>query len=518
MADDMSPDQTPVKNKSGKPWGYLVFAVLILGVFLTMVLKPDLPRSLFGNAEPRPEGLGDSPAAAGNVSGAALGERNMEAAMSDLGTIRTAQPPLTSVKRSQGGPAKPVAAATTTADDPRAAQILAEAETAYQAMDWDKADSAARRIAGLAAKPATLDRAADIARGALALKRVFKELDERDELSRNFETHPALIRLIKGGSETLGVPITQMTAPFNPVTENPVAWIEAQRKIGKVMILVKGAKSFTPAEMDVADYDLQPADLAGARAAAQQALSSRVSRIEVDKSVRRDAFVWYELGKFAYRNRLDDQVVRHLGKAIDLDPDLAKSVREANAGMLFGSLVMHSKNGNKQQAASFMASIERRYKDTDQAKQARLFYDGKQGEMVAAAKEAERRQSEEAAARLATKVAAAQKQGNEEKAKAIVAEAAEVEEEPVATGLPVNASVANARKLRDQGRSILSEATNMPPTEARNHKYAEAAKLLATAKGLFAKWLEKNPGDSSAEAEMIESQKMWFLANKSKTL
>ncbi len=517
MADDQIPDQTPVKSKRGKPWGYLVFAILILGVFLAMVFQPDLPRSLFGGDPAKPEALGDSPAAAGNVNGGALGERELAAELANLGVINTSKPPPASVaKPVETKPTQAVAASS--ADETRAAQFLAEAESAYQAMDWDKAESSARKVASLASKVATKSRASEIERGAPALRRVFKELDERDELSRNYETHPSLIRLIKGSSETQAVPITQMNAPFNAVADNPVAWVEAQRKVGKVMLLVKGAKSFTPAEMDVEGYDIQPTDQATIRATAQQTLSSRVARVEADKSVRRDAFVWYELGKFAYRNRLDDQVIRHLDRAIDLDSELARSVREANAGMLFGSLVMHAKSGNKQQAASFMASIERRYKDTDQAKQARLFYDGKQAEMIAAAKESERRQREDAAAQIAAKVASAKKQGNEEKAKAIVAEAAEADEPPADSGGPVDPGVASARKLRDQGRNILSEATNMPATEARNHKYAEAAHILATAKGMFAKWLEKNPGDSAAEGEMIEAQKMWFLANKSKTL
>ncbi len=517
MADDTTPDQAPVKTKRGKPWGYLVFAVLILGVFVTAVLKPDLTRSLLGGDPGKPDSPGDSPAVAGNVDGGALGEREAAAALADLGTINLAKPPPVAAKPVVAGPvAGPVAGAT---DETKAARLLADAEVAYKAMDWDKAESLARGIAKLSAKTSTRDRASDIERGAPALKRVFKELDERDELSRNFETHPSLIRLVRGGSETLAVPITQMDPPYNPVVDSPVAWVQTQRKAGKVMLLVKGSKQFTPAEMAVDDYDIQPADQTAARALAQQALSSRAARVEADKSVRRDAFVWYELGKYAYRFRLDDQVVRYLDKAIDLDPDLARNVREANAGMLFGSLVMHSKNGNKQQAAAFMASIERRFKDTEQAKQARLFYEGKQAEMVAAAKEAERRQREEAAARLAAKVEAAKKQGNEEKAKAIVAAAEEEEapEDPADSG-PVDASVASARGLRDKGRGILGEATNMPATDERNHKYAEAAKLLKQAKELYAKYLEKNKADSSAEAEMIETQKMWFTANKMKTL
>ena len=527
MADEQNPEQQPQQTpaakpaKRGKPWGYLVFAVLILGTFLVMVLKPDLPRSLFGGDPAKPEGLGDSPAVAGNVNGGALGERELEAALADLGSVNVAKPPPTAVKKPGDGEiGKPVPIAKPE-DDAKAAQLLAEAEGAYRAMDWDKAESLARNVSRLTAKPATRDRAADIEQGAPLLKKVFKELNDRDELSRNFETHPSLIRLVKGGGDTLAVPIMQMEPPYNPVSDNPVGWVETQRKVGKVLLLVKGAKSFTPAEMQVDEYEIKPADLAAARATAQQGLSGRAARVEADKSVRRDAFVWYELGKFAYRNRLDDQVVRYLDKAIEIDPDLARNVREANAGMLFGSLVMHAKNGNKQQAASFMALIERRFKDTEQAKQARLFYEGKQAEMVAAAKEADRKRREEEAARLAAKIEAAKKKGDEAKAKEIAAVAKEAEAEEVFEedpGAPVDASVASARKLRDQGRSILGEATNMPATDARNHKYAEAAKLLAQAKALYGKYMEKNKADSNAEAEMVETQKMWFTAQKMKTL
>jgi hypothetical protein len=521
MADVPTPDQAVVKRRRGKPWGYLVLSALVLGVFLTAVLRPDLTRGLLGGDPPRPGSPGDSPAVAGDVAGGALGDREAAAALADLGTVNLAKPPPLPAAPDIAGPvAGPVAGPT---DEAKAAGLLAEAEAAYKAMDWDKAESLARGLAKSPARSPTRNRAADLERGAQALKRVFRELDERDELTRNFETHPSLIRLVRAGSETLAVPITQMDSPYNPVIDNPIEWVEAQRKAGKVMLLVKGARQFTPAEMAVDGYDLLPADLAAARAAALQTLSSRATRIESDKSVRRDAFVWYELGKFAFRHRLDDQVVRYLDRAIELDPDLARNVREANAGILFGSLIMHSRNGNTKQAAAFMASIERRYKDTDQAKQARLFYDGKQSEMVAAAKDSERRQREEAASRLAAKVAAAKKQGDEAKAKAIVVAATEDEpeappvEQAAETG-PVDALVASARSLRDNGRNLLGEATNMPATEERNHKYAQAAKLLAQAKALYIKYLSRNASDSSAEAEMVETNKMWFTANKMKTL
>lgn len=523
MADVATPDQTPPqpsKPKRGKPWGYLVFAVLILAVLGIYIAKPDLPRQLLAGDPPKPDALGDGPAKAGDVSGKNLSERELAAERAQLGTIRTSTaPPLATAKPAAGTTVQaPIAAAP--ADEDKATQLLAEAEAAYVAMDWDKAESAARRLAGLSAKPATKGRAIDIERNAPALKRLFKDLADRDELSRNYETSPGLVKLVKGSSITEAVPITQMDAPFNPVTENPVAWVEAQRKAGKVLLLVKGTKQFTPSEMDVEGYEVQAVDQAAVRATVQQGLSSRVTRVLADRSASRDAFTWYELGKYAYRNRLDDQVVKHLDKAIDIDPLLARSVREANAGILFGSLVAHMKNGNKQQAAAFLASIERRYKDTDQAAQARLYYEGKAAELVAAAKAAAQREREAAEAQKRERIERERKKGDEQKAKEL--EQQKPEEELVAEedpgSPPVSAEIAAARQLRDQGAKILGEATNMPATDARNHKYAEAAKLLAKAKATYGAFLEKHKGDSAAESELVETQKMWFTAQKMKTL
>ena len=132
MPDETSPEQpqSPAPTRParrGKPWGYLVFSVLLLGVFLAMVLKPDLPRQLLGGDPPRPADLGDSPATAGNVSGGGLGERELAAAMADLGTISLAKPaPVAAVRAPDAGTAKPVAAPAPGADEGKAAAALAE--------------------------------------------------------------------------------------------------------------------------------------------------------------------------------------------------------------------------------------------------------------------------------------------------------------------------------------------------------------------------------------------------------
>lgn len=523
-APDAAPaPEAPTKPRRSIPWGYLVISAVIIGLFLLLVLAPDVPRGLLGSVPPRPTELGPPPAVVGEVQGGGLGERELSAALADLGKVNLAKPPPppAKVNRVPVEP-KPVAAPAATVDEGQAARLLADAEAAYRAMDWDKAESLAKQAGRLSTQSQVRARAGDIAYFAPLLKRVFKELDERDELSRNFETHPSLLRLVKGGSELLAVPIARMDPPYDPVMDNPVGWVEAQRKNGKVLLLIKGAKQFTPSEMDLAGYQVQAADVAAIRAEALRTLQARAARVEHDKSVRRDAFVWYELGKFAYRNRLDEHVVRYLERAVDIDPNLGRAVREANAGILFGQMVMHMTNGNKQQAAAFMAQIDRRYKDTEQARQARLYYDGKRAEMIAAAKEAERKRREEELARRQARAAAQQEASGLASAAPIAAAAEDEDEEAAiieeAPGKPVSPDIASARKLRDQGRAILGEAVNMPASDARNKKYAEAAKLLAQAKALYAKYLEKHQSDSEAEAELIETQKMWFTANKMKTL
>ena len=72
--------------------------------------------------------------------------------------------------------------------------------------------------------------------------------------------------------------------------------------------------------------------------------------------------------------------------------------------------------------------------------------------------------------------------------------------------------------LRDKGAKLLGEAMGMPATDARNHTYAEAATVLTKAKAAYAAYCEKHKGDSSAEAEMVETSKMLFSAKKNKTL
>jgi hypothetical protein len=387
-------------------------------------------------------------------------------------------------------------------------------------MDWDKAGSSAARIAALDCKPQTRGRAAEIAHGAAALKKLFRDLDDRDELNRNWDTHPSLVRLVQGGRESLAVPIVSMDEPLTPVLDNPVAWLAKMKQQGRqASFMLKGAKQFSKAELDLANVDIQPCDQAALRAQLSQQLDARLAALRSDRALARDPGAWYEAGKFAYRNRLDDRVTEQLDHALQLDPFLTRTVREGNAAALFGSMVAHLKNGNKQQAAAFMASIERRYKDTEQGHQARLYFDGRTSELLAAAREAEQRAKAEAEQRIQARLAAA-------KAKADVAAVKQIEQDVQDDAATATASatadapadLTKARELRDKGQKPYAEAMGMGATAERNAKYHEAASWLDQAKAAYSRYCEKNPKDDTAATEMIETSKMAFAAHKYQTL
>lgn len=519
MADNANDQHQADPQKPAKParrigWGYLVIALLAVGVLVLFVLAPELPRQWLGSTPPKPNGPGDEPVAAGEVAGGALAAKDVDTELALLGRVSTLNAPPAAPQKpvDTGAPVKPADGGY--ADESKAAPLLAEAERLYRAMDWDKAESAASRAVALNAQPSTRGRAAEIARGAPALKRLFRDLDDRDELTRNFDTHPSLLRLNMAGRESLGVPLLSMDDPATPVLENPLGWVDKLRKAGrKGIFMVKGAKQFSKAELDLTSVEATEVDQAAQRRDLLATLDRKLMELKGDKEAQRNPMVFYEAGKFAYRNRLDDRVTALLDRALILDPFLNRTVREANAGTLFGSMVVHMKNGNKQQAAAFMNAIDRRYKDTDQGRQARLFYDGKSAELLAAAKEAERQAKEEEEARRKARIAAERAKGDEVAAKQIEQEKPEEEPAaPVAANVP--ADLAGARQAYTDGAKIVAEAMNMPATDARNKKYHDAAKILAKAKAAFSAYCEKNPADTAVAEELVACAKAHFAAVK----
>ena len=525
MADaPAAPAQTPAPSKAKRrpPWGWLVLTLLVIGPFTFIVICPDLPQQWFGAAPAKPESLGDEPSTAGALSGRELAARNLENELLRMSKVTTSAPLLqTATKAPDAAPVKPIPTVDS-ADDAKAAPLLADAEEKYKAMDWDAAEKSARRITNLNAKVQIKGRAMDIERGAPLLKRLFAALNDRDELSRNWDTHPSLVHLSKAGNDMMAVPIISNSDPITPIESDPLAWINGKKRAdGKAWFLVQGIRQFSPSQFDVTDYEASLVDQTVVRANRMQGLRQRLERIQADVALKRDPYAWYEAGKFAYRNRLDDQVTALLDKAVTLDPFLNRTVRENNAKELFGSMMLHMKLGNDVAANAFMASIERRYKDTDQARQARLYREGKTKEFLVAAREGERLAAAQAEERKRERESIAKKKSEAEVAKVIEEDKEIVEEAPTPVAqdnTPAPAALAKARDLVAKAMPLAHDASNMPPTDARNKKYHEAARILKEAKTLFVDYTNKHPEDEKAQVEAAEAKQMWFQVNKMATL
>lgn len=454
-------------------------AILALGATTILICAPDLPRRLLATSQAPPP-LGDAPVAIASIGGDLAG-REPRPDWSTVGRVATASP-IAPIARPRPAPAPDAPAI----DDSRAVAQLAEAEQRYAAMDWELAASLAGRVATLPCRPATAERAASIARGAVALQRLFRELDDRDELQRNWDTHPSLLALQDAGGTTLFVPILSLDDPVQPVVDDPVAWTGRLRAAGTAgCFLLKGANRFAKAQFVPGPGTLSRVDQEEQAARLGQQLDRSLARITGDPALRDDPNAWYEAGKFAYRNRLDARVTPLLDRAFRLDPDLATTVREGNAGALFGSLVGHMKSGNRKQADAFMAAIERRYADTAQAKLARLYYHGRTAELLAAVRE-----QTPPAAPVPT----------------------------IDTAAAAAPDLQQARQWCDQGSKPYLQAMGMDATDERNRLYHEAASLLRRAKDAYRIWCDAHPEDATAAAELIEAGRMEAAARKYGTM
>jgi hypothetical protein len=523
----------PAPRRPRLGWGWLVLSGLILGCAALLFFAPELPRQwLGGGTQALPKEAGPEPAVPPGVSGGPAG-RDAGADLAGLGKVQTWRPPLET--------GTPVKQPTVTdrpgyGDDGKARPLLAEAEAAYKGFRWEAAESSARKIAGLDASPQIKGRALEIARGAPALKRLFAGLDDRDELVRGFDTSPGLLILSKGGGGDLpAVPIRSMDN-LVPIEDGALAYVEKVRRAGKVALLIKGTRQFSPAEMSLDGYTVVQADTAPVRRERLVELERRLRTLRDDRSAKKDPIQWYEAGKFAYRNRLDEQVTALLDQALSLDPFLDRTVRERAAGGLYAAMIVHMKNGNKMQAAGFMSSIRKRYGDTDTARQAQMYYDGRTQELLAARRAEEEKAKAEEEARLKARLEIAEAKQDEQAVEDIKSEAkappppeiaAPVEEpgpadEPVDAGGPSTATGPSANdpkrgkadRLFADGFKLYSEAMNMPPGPERTEKYHKAADLLGKAKWIYNDLVGKYPKDEALEMQLGECSQAFFGAKK----
>ena len=503
----------PAPKKGGGFW--LALVIICGGIGAVYVFAPDLPRRLLGGADTPP--AGDEPALAQSTDTtmAARQTPSVDPALSQPSTVAR-----TATDRNPVVAPEPVAAPikTTFADEAQAQKMLAEAEAAYSQAparkDWTKAVSRARAITSLDAKPATLVRAQDIVRGAQAMERLFKELDDRDELSRSFETNPNLVLLTDGPAPTQAVPIRSMSDQ-TVVDGDPVAWIQAQRRTGKVTLLVRGRKDFVPSELPSDRIGkVEKADVDAIIAERRAEFNQRLARLR-NSELATNALAWYDAAKFAYQSRLDDQVAAMMDKALLLDPLLARSVREDKAAMLFANVVLHLNNDNPKQASIFMGMLERRFGDTSSGKEARAFYDIKtkqSADDVAAAQvrlreareEARKSAKDEADSRRSERIARAKQLGDADALKA--AEAEHPDEANTKVGAAVSGDEGKADDLFAQGKGFYQKALDAGNNDGRDQLYSQAQKYFTQAQSIYNALLEK--GGSPALEEKA------FMCNK----
>lgn len=492
--------------------GYLIFAGLVGTTAGLFIFAPDVPRGWFA-APKAPSDEGAAPILPGDMQ-VSLESKDHEAALQTK--VRISAP-----KKAMAAPviAAPVIAAPVPTEAPKkpnadaqAQALLAEVEKQYRSYQWNLAVSGARKIADLNVSPALRQRAAAIAAYGLPVGQLFGKLNDRDELSRGFDTNPSLVTLSGGREVTYAVPIQGADKDSPVVDKDPLGYIAAQRKTGKVNFLVKGSKGYIATELpDAAIGTVKAVDQAAVRADKLAQLEK--FRKTITGTTARDPMVWYDLGRFAYQNRLDQYVVDALHQAVLLDKNLAASVREDRAGVLYANLISHIRNENKTQAAVYMDIIDRKYKDTEQGRQARLHYDGKTSELLAAAKETQRKADEEEARRLADMKKRAEE--GDVAAKAAIVE--EAPEEPVVASITGSVDEGKAEQLYEQGAKLCWDAIDKGNTPERDRLYGEAIKVLSQAVPLLAKLAEKEKDPSKREAlefKLIEANKMKFGAIK----
>jgi hypothetical protein len=466
----------------------LAITLLVLGAGITIagaipLMAPQALRDGFAPAGPAPTDPGPRPELPAGAE-ASVGPHSARLALATMPRLRDPPRPVTLAKEAVAVAVAAPKAAPLYAGDAKAMELLAEAEKKYRAYAWDAAVTAARGVESLDARPGLKARGREIAAGAPVIASLFKHLDERDELTRSYETHPSLVRIETGREFMYALPIRSL-GDRDPVVieQDPLGYIAQARTQGKVPFLIRGRKDFIATTLQ----DFGKVSLVDQRAAIDERrkeFSLRVARLEASSSVG-DALAWYEAGKFAYRNRLDEHVVEMLDRAVRLDPRLLSAVREDKAASLFANMMAQLSSGNRVQAESYMAAIERKYKDTEQGKQARLFFDGRQAELIkateaAAAKAAEAERQRQAA--LAARLAEARKAGDsagvrKAEAELAAAAAAATEETP---GAPLS-DEDKVDQTFAKGREIYARAIELGNTNERDEFYTQADKYLSQA-------------------------------------
>jgi hypothetical protein len=281
-----------------------------------------------------------------------------------------------------------------------------------------------------------------------------------------------------------------------------------------VAFLIKGKKDYIPSSLpaDVIGEVVAP-DLVAIIKEKRSEFETRLNRLR-NSTLANDPLAWYDAGKFAYRNRIDEFVSEMLNQAVVLDPELVSRVREDKAAGLYANLVSHSKNGNKKQADAFMSIIARKYSDTEQGKQARLYYDGKTAEVLQAARAEQQRRRDEEVQRREAQLARAKKLDDKEAIAKIEKMTTPEEEDKAMIATAASGDEGKADALFAKGRDLYNKALEAGNTPLRDELYEKAYRELHEARAIYSVLCEKNPNNESLGVKMLECNKLHYGAIK----
>ena len=482
--------------------GWLVLLLLIGGVAAAVIFAPGFFMGLLPTKEPA--NLGDEPTETQDTTGETAAKDQDDLATTDF-TVDNQQlaPPKEIVKPNEDdAPEGPIIGA----DEARANELLAKAEAAYFSFDWDAARSTAGKVTSLRASAKVRARAREIISGSDTFEELFSTLDIKDELVRNIETHPQLVTITSRGEDLGVIPLMDMNDKEIPKTNDPAGWVQNQlASKGEVVVqLTSGVatiyKSSQISEVRAADRDAVMMDK-------QRELAKRVDRLK-GSQLASDALAWYDAGKFAYQNRLDDKVIPMLDQAVKLNPFLGTAVKEDLAQFAYFNMVKSLDNQNRASAAGWKRQIEKYFTDTTIYDQAVAYYANDLGNLRAAREQALAKRREQKERAREERLRRAREAEDEAAMRAIQAESAnDIYDGP---GEEVVAAAGGDKGKADtffnKGCEIMAQAQALGVSDERDQLYAKAEKEFNQAVALY--------GKLGLEQEMVQANQYRYACIK----
>ena len=475
--------RTQQPNRQGSAASWFIILIAIAGLFAAIVLFPDQIRSVI----PTSVSVDPSPAPPVHVSQPrsnpeVQSDVHIEPAPLTLGFERTQD----AGSRSDKGPERPqvVQEKRPSNNNEQAGALLGKARKAYVAFDWQLAKEQARRVTQLDNIDARFTRRAQIIIDTSPrLEDMFKRLNERDELQRNFSAHPSQVTVRYRGREMAVIPVLDMRSKVVPETDDPLRWMQGElENRGEVAVLMASNGTGTTLEQKYVG-GLQATNIDSQVSQLQSGFDQRLQRLK-QGDLKADPLAWYAAARHAYQNRLDERVTELLERAIYLNPRLTQAIRNDKAHDIYLKMVDQLSKGNRAAAANWKVQLDK-YQDSVIYEEALAYYKGNLDELRQARKDAVAKAKAEAAEIRKARIERAENTGD-------TAAIAQIKEEPATIELvdegptqPVSGDVAKANDLMDQGLAIYRAAQAMGAVPERDVKYKDAGEFFTAARDIY---------------------------------